>query len=82
MAKTVPQIADAIEGVNKELCLDADNDVFIATNKGVPDDGESGFGAGKYGPGSIVIDFVNGDIYVNQNTKASPLWYLATVSSA
>lgn len=31
-------------------------------------------GAGWAGPGSIVVDITNFDIYMNTNTKASPTW--------
>jgi len=50
------------------------NDVVIITNAGGPTDGTSGTGAGFAGPGSLCIDYTNAVVYVNTNTKASPLW--------
>jgi hypothetical protein len=47
--------------------------VFLASN-GAPTDGTSGTGAGVAGPGSLCSDYLNAKLYINSNTKASPLW--------
>lgn len=49
-------------------------DVVLFPNAGAPTDGTSGTGAGKFGKGSLVIDYTNGQLYINTNTKASPTW--------
>jgi hypothetical protein len=41
---------------------------------GVPVNGTSGSFAGQAGPGALLIDFVNADLYINTGTLASPLW--------
>jgi len=51
-----------------------DNNVMIITNNGTPTDGTSGTYAGKAGPGSICIDYSNAILYINNGTKASPIW--------
>lgn len=58
------------------------NDVWIFTNAGPPDDGPSGTAAGEAGPGSMLIDYVNGTWYRNTNTKTSPLWLQCCASDA
>lgn len=50
------------------------NNVVIFPNAGAPVDGTSGTGAGLFGPGSLVADYTNGQLYINTNTKASPTW--------
>jgi len=45
-----------------------------ATCDAAPTDGTSGTGAGILGPGSLLVDVTNCKIYINTNTKASPLW--------
>lgn len=46
----------------------------VASN-GVPADGTSGFGAGRLGPGALVMNIASDDdIYENQGTEASPTW--------
>ena len=54
------------------------NDVVFLKVAGVPVDGVSGTGAGVAGPGSVVSDYTNANLYVNANTKASPTWKLVT----
>ena len=46
----------------------------IIQNAGAPSSGTSGTGAGKTGPGSLCVDTTNAKLYINTNTKASPLW--------
>lgn len=68
------------------------NDIAILTNAGAPTSGTSGTGAKKAGPGCLLIDTTNKNIYMNTNTKVSPTWTLllrgatfsgdATVSAA
>ncbi len=50
------------------------NNVPIVTNAGAPTSGTSGTYAGQAGPGSILIDFTNANLYVNAGTLASPTW--------
>lgn len=49
-------------------------DIGIFTLDGVPVNGTSGTGAGKLGPGAVVINTLTGIWYSNRNTKASPTW--------
>ena len=49
-------------------------DVVMLTKAGTPTDGTSGTGAGTAGPGSLCADYTNAKLYINTNTKASPLW--------
>lgn len=49
-------------------------DAPIVTNASVPTNGTSGTYAGLAGPGAILIDVTNANLYVNTNTKASPTW--------
>lgn len=55
--------------VSAESGLHLGNDTWLIAYAGVP----SG-GAGWAGPGSLVIDITNKDVYMNTNTKASPTW--------
>jgi hypothetical protein len=41
---------------------------------GVPVNGTSGSYAGKAGPSSLLFDYLNGSLYINIGTKASPTW--------
>jgi hypothetical protein len=43
-------------------------------NNGVPTNGTSGTLAGVADPGDLLIDYANGNLYQNTNTKASPTW--------
>ncbi len=54
------------------------HDVAMVTVAGIPVDGTSGTGAGVAGPGSMAVDYTNANLYINANTKASPLWKLVT----
>lgn len=51
-----------------------DNFVGILTSSGAPVNGTSGVFAGKAGPGTVVIDILTGNHYINVGTKASPIW--------
>src|SRR5579859_7709027 len=46
----------------------------IVTNAGAPTNGTSGTYVNQAGPGSVLIDVTNKNIYVNTNTLASPTW--------
>ena len=48
--------------------------VMIFAHDGTPTDGTSGTKAGRADTGSLCLDCSNGVLYVNTNTKASPLW--------
>jgi hypothetical protein len=48
--------------------------VVLVTNAGAPTDGTSGTGVNVAGPGSLLIDTTNCNLYQNTNTKASPTW--------
>jgi len=43
-------------------------------NDGVPTNGTSGTLAGVADPGDLLIDYANGNLYQNTNTKLSPTW--------
>ncbi len=51
-------------------------DTPIVTNAGAPTNGTSGTYANLAGPGALLIDNTNGNLYINTNTKASPTWTL------
>ncbi len=46
----------------------------ILTNAGAPTNGTSGTYVNQAGPGAIIIDITNGNLYMNTNTIASPTW--------
>ena len=50
------------------------NNIAILPSAGVPTDGVAGSFAGFAGPGTIVLDYTNGAMYVNNGTKVSPTW--------
>lgn len=50
------------------------NDIGIVLTDGAPTSGTSGSFAGHAGIGCLLIDKVNGKLYINTNTKASPTW--------
>lgn len=56
------------------LWLDDDELTGIFVKAGAPVDGTSGTFAGIAGPGSLLIDKTNCELFINTNTKASPLW--------
>ncbi len=59
----------------------ANNGCPIVSNAGAPVNGTSGTFALTAGPGSILIDYTNANIYVNVGTLASPTWVLFGGSS-
>ena len=62
--------------------IQLDNSVVILVpGSGAPTDGTSGTGVGDAGPGSLYIDYANGKIYINTNTKASPTWTVVGTQS-
>lgn len=50
------------------------NDVGVLLIQGAPSNGTSGTYAKFAGPGTILIDVTNKQVYINVNTKASPTW--------
>jgi hypothetical protein len=50
------------------------NDVAKGNGAGAPTDGAAGTGVGVAGPGSEYTDYSAGKLYINTNTKVSPLW--------
>jgi hypothetical protein len=58
------------------------NNVFaFLVNAGAPSNGTSGTGANLAGPGCLLIDSTNKNLYINTNTLASPTWSLVNGSS-
>jgi hypothetical protein len=66
-----PAITNNIWGMWRRLVND---NVLVISNAGAPSDGTTGTGAGKAGPGSLLVDITNKKLYQNTNTKASPTW--------
>ena len=58
----------------KSFVISETHDIYMIWNAGVPSDGAAGTGAGITGTGSLCIDYTNAKLYINTNTKASPLW--------
>lgn len=50
------------------------NDTPILNISGAPVNGTSGSYAGQAGKGALLIDYTNGVVYFNSNTKTSPTW--------
>jgi len=48
--------------------------VLSLAGAGAPTDGTSGTGAAVASPGCLYQDITNAKLYINTNTKASPLW--------
>lgn len=46
----------------------------IVSNPGAPVNGVSGTFAGQAGPGTVLIDYTNKNLYMNTNTLLSPTW--------
>lgn len=55
------------------------NNVPILTNAGTPTNGTSGTYVGQAGPGTPLIDYTNGVLYINTNTLASPTWTRSSI---
>lgn len=51
----------------------------ILSNAGAPSSGTSGTFVGQAGKGSLLIDYTNGNFYLNTGTLASPTWTLQTI---
>jgi hypothetical protein len=66
-----PAITSNVWGMIRRLVKD---NVLVISNAGAPSDGTTGTGAGKAGPGSLLVDITNKKLYQNTNTKASPTW--------
>jgi len=58
-------------GMLRELL---NNGTPILSFAGVPVSGTSGTYVGQAGPGAILIDYTNANLYMNTNTLASPTW--------
>lgn len=67
---------DAFPGLNIFAMLKGltARNVGILPIAGSPTDGTSGTFAGRAGPGTILLDYTNGRMYINAGTKASPIW--------
>ncbi|MBI3334384.1 hypothetical protein HYZ97_02770 [Candidatus Pacearchaeota archaeon] len=50
------------------------NNTPILTNNGAPINGIGGTFSGQAGPGALLIDFLNANLYINQGTLVSPIW--------
>jgi hypothetical protein len=48
----------------------------LLSNAGAPTSGTSGTFVGQAGPGALLIDYTNSNLYINTNTLASPTWTL------
>lgn len=48
--------------------------IMSLAGEGAPLDGVTGTGAGKAATACLYIDTLNAKLYINANTKASPLW--------
>jgi len=57
------------------------NNLGILTNAGAPTNGTSGTFAGLAGPGCVLLDITNKNLYINTNTKASPTWTFLSSSA-
>jgi hypothetical protein len=58
----------------KKAALRLTEDVVLKLNAGAPTDGASGTGNGYAGPGSLLVDYTNAKLYINNGSKASPTW--------
>lgn len=67
---------DGYQAVDNAFYLSAPirivEDVCVIVNNGAPSNGTTG--AAVTGPGSLCVDYANGKLYINTNTKASPTW--------
>lgn len=57
------------------------NGALVFTNAGAPTDGTSGTYAGRAGPGSVLSDVTNTNLYINTGTLASPTWTVVGTQS-
>ena len=58
------------------------NGTPILTNAGAPTSGASGTFAGQAGPGALLIDYTNKNLYINIGTLATPIWSAIAGGSA
>ncbi len=58
------------------------NNTPILTISGAPTSGTSGTYAGQAGPGALLIDYMNGVLYINTGTITSPTWVIIYGNSA
>ena len=75
-----PLLTQALKGGC--MLLDSTNDIWIFSGSSAPTDGTSGTGAGVAGPGSVYLDYTNINLYMNENTKASPTWDMVAGAGA
>lgn len=60
-------ISEGIAGAGSGFLLG--NNIYLLFHDGVPTGGDD-----WAGPGTLVIDYTNSDVYMNTGTKASPSW--------
>lgn len=60
-----------VRGMIKQL---VDRGCLIVSHAGAPTSGTSGTYVNIAGPGSVLLDYTNGQAYINTNTLASPTW--------
>lgn len=61
---------------SKGYLLNPAADIWLLTINQAPTSGTSGDGAGWAGPGSLLIEYDSGNVFlfINTNTLASPTW--------
>lgn len=57
------------------------NNVPILSNPGAPSSGTTGTFVGIAGPGCPLIDYTNGNLYINSGTIGSPTWSIVAKGS-
>ena len=62
----------------KKAEIRVSNDVIVMTGSGAPASGASGTGDNFAGPGSLYVDYVNANVYIQAGTISSPNWKLIT----
>jgi hypothetical protein len=68
MDETTPiSLNDRIDAIEAEV-------KYLFHNAGAPSDGEEGTFAGFARTGSLLIDTVNGVLYINTGAQAAPYW--------
>ena len=55
--------------ISSHVGIHLGNGIYILYSDGVPTGGD-----GWAGPGTLVVDYTNADIYMNTGTQASPTW--------
>ncbi len=70
LSKTAPSHVMYDKGlISSSVGIHLGNSIYILFSDGVPTGGDA-----WAGPGTLVIDYTNSDVYMNTNTKASPTW--------